>query len=155
MLNIRNFLRDKKFFSLHKQQSGFTLIEIMVVVVIFGVLLAIAIPSYQQHVRKSKRADAKAMLLDLAARQERFFSTQNAYTPTLANLGYTAPFPLQVPNATQPNYTVNIVAANATTFSARAVPTGSQATDPCGTYTINHLGVQAVTGGTMTAAQCW
>ena len=155
MLNIRNSLGDKKVLLLNKQQSGFTLIEIMVVVVIFGILLAIAIPSYQQHVRKSKRADAKAMLLDLAARQERFFSTNNAYTPTLANLGYTAPFPLQVPNTTQPNYLVSIIAADATTFSARAVPTGSHSTDPCGTYTINHLGVQAVTGGSMSATQCW
>jgi len=134
--------------------SGFTLIEIMVVVVILGVLLAIAVPSYRQHIAKSRRADAKATLLDLAARQERFFSTNNAYTTLATNLGYTS-FPLKIPSTSQLNYNVSILAANATSYTAQAVPTGNQASDACGTFTINQLGVQGVSGGTLNASQCW
>lgn len=146
---------NRKYAPRSNKQRGFTLIEMMVVVAIAGILLAIAIPSYQQYVRKARRADAKTMLLDMAARQERFFSTNNSYTSTPAQLGYTSSFPLYVPSSTQTNYLVRVLAATSTTFNLVAVPTGSQANDSCGTYTLNHLGVQGVTGATLSTAQCW
>src|SRR5438045_1955189 len=101
-----------RMFTPRHSLSGFTLIELMVVVGILGVLLAIAVPSYKQHVAKSRRADAKATLLDLAAREERFFSTNNAYTNVAANLGYTA-LPLQIPSSTQQTYSITVTTASA------------------------------------------
>src|SRR5882757_8794028 len=103
---------------------GFTLVELMVVIVIASILMAIAIPSYKNSIRKSRRTDAKTALLDLAGREERFFSTNGAYTATAASLGYGA-FPSSVGGN---YYTINVaapVAGTATTvasFSITATP---------------------------------
>jgi len=62
----------------------------MIVVVIAGTLLAIAIPSYIDKVRTSRRVEAKTALLDLAGREERFYNTNNTYSLTPSDLGYGA-----------------------------------------------------------------
>ena len=69
---------------------GFTLVELLVVITIGAILLSIAVPTYQAQVRKSRRTEAKTALLDLASREERYMSTNNAYSNTAANLGYSA-----------------------------------------------------------------
>ena len=58
-----------------QHSRGMTLIELMIVVVIVSILASIAVPSYIQQVRKSRRVQAKTALLDLAGREERYFST--------------------------------------------------------------------------------
>ena len=67
--------------------TGFTLIELMVTVLIVSVLVAIAVPSYIDKVRKSRRTDAKTALLDLAGREERFYNTNNTYSIAAAGSG--------------------------------------------------------------------
>ena len=68
---------------------GFTLIELMVVVVVATILLSIAVPSYMSQVRQSRRTEAKTAILDLAGREERYLSTNPAgYTNNPAFLGY-------------------------------------------------------------------
>jgi len=68
--------------------SGFSLIELMIVVVIVGILLAISVPAYQGYVLRSHRADGHASLVDIAARQERFVAQNNTYTTEIsANTG--------------------------------------------------------------------
>jgi type IV pilus assembly protein PilE len=74
-----------------RADGGFTLIELMVVVVIATILLSIAVPSYMSQVRQSRRTEAKNSVLELAGREERFFATNGVnYTAVAANLGYTA-----------------------------------------------------------------
>ncbi|MFB1010186.1 MAG: type IV pilin protein, partial [Thiopseudomonas sp.] len=68
-------------------QQGFTLIEIMIVIVILGVIAAIALPSYQDHVRRANRSEGMAFLQDVAARQERYFAQNNTYVTDIANVG--------------------------------------------------------------------
>lgn len=70
--------------------AGFSLIELMIVVAIAAILAVIAYPSYQNKVYQSRRADAHAMLLDAAMRQERFNTDNNTYTTNLTLLGYTS-----------------------------------------------------------------
>jgi type IV pilus assembly protein PilE len=136
---------------------GFTLIELMVVVVIASILVAIAIPSYKSSIRKSRRTDAKTALLDLAGREERFNSTNGSYTNVAANLGYAA-LPSVVGGG---YYTINVaapVAGTATTvasFSITATPVvgSDQAKDTaCGAFTLTSTGLQSVSGA---ATDCW
>jgi type IV pilus assembly protein PilE len=60
------------------RHSGFTLVELMIVVVVASILVAIAVPSYQYEVQKARRTDARNAILDIAAREERFLSVANS-----------------------------------------------------------------------------
>lgn len=140
--------------------AGFTLVELMITVAIIAILTAIAYPSYQQYILKSHRVDAKTALLDLATRQERFFTLQNTYTSAPLALGYGATsFPMTVQSGDQSYYALSMQqvnnAASSPTYTAIATPIGAQQRDTCGTYSINQLGVQTNTGNTTPTAQCW
>ncbi len=69
---------DKSF------NAGFTLIELMIVLVILSILSMIAVPAYNDSVSKARRSDGQAALMDVMARQERFFTENNTYTTNLA-----------------------------------------------------------------------
>ena len=129
-------------------QGGFTLMELMIVVVIISILVAIALPSYQQYILRSRRIEGKNALLDLASRQERYYSINNAYTDSAPNLGYgaSAAFPVAAGNY----YQLNISAANATSFTATVAPQGAQSADTCGTLQITQTGAK-----TADASDCW
>jgi type IV pilus assembly protein PilE len=77
------------------QLRGFTLIELLIAVAIVAILSAIAYPSYQEYVRRANRAEGQSLLLDAAARQERFFAQNNTYVTSQANLAQ-----LQLKNTT-------------------------------------------------------
>jgi type IV pilus assembly protein PilE len=71
-----------------RRNSGFTLIEVVIVVVMLGVLMSIALPAYQDSMRKGRRADAKAGLMDAANRQERLMLDRRTYTDDMEDLGF-------------------------------------------------------------------
>jgi type IV pilus assembly protein PilE len=70
------------------RQQGFTLIEMMLVIVVLGILMAVALPSYQESVIKGNRAVAKAKLLEVAAKQEAYFADNKTYQDKLSFLGF-------------------------------------------------------------------
>jgi type IV pilus assembly protein PilE len=140
------------------QSPGFTLIELMVTVAIVSILATIAVTSYSSQVLKSRRTEAKSALLDLAGREERLFSTINAYSSDASFLGYaTASTPMTNINFGNRYYqlTATVPTANPTTYVLTANPVGNQVNDTtCGSLGVNQLGVQTVTG-TGTVATCW
>ena len=124
--------------------GGFTLIELMIVVVIIAILAAIAYPSYQQHVRESKRADAHAALLRIATLQEKNFSDRNQYATSATTLGYAAN-----PGISNDGYwAVSITAVTAAAFSLSAAPAGNHADPDCNAITLTSAGLRG-------PATCW
>lgn len=141
---------------------GFTLIEVMIVVLIVGILAAVALPSYQDSVVKSRRAEAKAALLDLQNRMERYFIDKNTYaTACITGVsGCTAANSVLGSTTTENGYyTLSITNATATGYTLKAAPQGPQTKDTkCKTLSLTNTGTKAVEGSpapTSTAADCW
>lgn len=147
---------------MHKRSRGFSLIEIMTVVVIIGVLAAVAFPSYTNHVRKTTRTEAKTRLLQIAQLEERNFTEKNSYTTNIAGLLGVAGTVYSSPNnATNSGYQITAAAGTgagqtiANSFVLTAVPQGSQTADTeCGNLKLLHTGKREITG-TGTTAKCW
>lgn len=70
--------------------AGFSLIEMMIVLVIVAILAGVALPAYQNSMQKSRRSDAYALLMDVASRQEQHMLDRATYTATMTDLGYAA-----------------------------------------------------------------
>jgi len=142
---------------------GFTLIELMIVVVIATILISIALPLYLHQIRESRRTDARSALLDLAGREERYFDTNNAYTATATNLGY-AGFGTAYPVGNGYYYissppTMNN-SATPPTFSLTALPVPGKGQDldtQCASFTVTSTGQQSSlnSSGTDSSSICW
>ena len=66
-----------------KKNSGFTLIEVLIVVAILGILMSIAVPAYSEYIRRAHRAAAQQFLLDVAQRQEQYLLDNRQYATVL------------------------------------------------------------------------
>ncbi len=144
-----------------KYVSGFTLLELMIVLVIFAILANFALSSYSAQIRKSRRADAVVQLGALAQREELFFSRFRTYTAVIvgADPCANAACGLNQAKLTTPNdhYTITAV-ANATSYTLTATAIDTQLTDTdCRTFTINNVGVQTAldSGGADNTDDCW
>lgn len=133
----------KKF----RLQAGFTLIEVMIVVVIIGVLAAIAYPSYLESVSKGRRAQAAADLAELAQNLERWHTIN-------ANYGtYAIPARLQRSPQQGPVFYTLAAARAQNTFTLTATPANAQAGDRCGNFTLNQAGTKGVSSASV--GECW
>ena len=134
---------------MNKQTRGFTLIELMIVVAIIAIIFSFAWPSYQEHVRKSRRAEGTVHLLELADRLERFYSDRGTYAA--ATLG---PAEADVYVAITENgyYNLAITVQDNISFTITATPTtkGKQNNDTCGTFTLTSTGQTSANG-----SKCW
>ena len=128
---------------------GFTLIELVVAMAIVGILAAIAIPAYQDSVRKSRRKAAAACLVEQAVWMERYYTTNLRYTGAALPGGG-----CQTDLAAFYAFALNGV-PNATTYAISATPTAAQNDAVCGTLGINQAGVKTESGTAATANECW
>jgi type IV pilus assembly protein PilE len=132
----------------NNQHRGFTLIELMITVAVIGILAAIALPSYQDYVRKGRRADAQAFMYEVAARQQHFLVDRRMYATTLAALG------LATPSSVSPHYVITLPSVvndvQPMGFTLQAAPKDGQTSDACGTLTLNAQGVKGADKG-----GCW
>lgn len=133
-------------------QQGFTLIEIMIVVVIIGILAAIAYPSYTEYVQRGNRTEGQAFLSDVAARQERHFSQNNSYVTANANLGR-----LYGTTATTMESPTGLYTITLDTGDGGYLLTANQTFGDtnCGNLTLNALGVRGRSGTDRSVEDCW
>jgi type IV pilus assembly protein PilE len=144
------------------RQAGFTLLELMIVVVIVGILATVAFPSYKAYVDRAKRAEGKTLLLEAAARQERYYFDQNRYTASASDLGYNPTSPTDPctqssnPCSEEQNYDLTMGAGDSgdlrTSYQLTVSPLAPHNDNECGDLTLDSRGIQGSTTG---KAICW
>lgn len=140
--------------SMSKQASGFSLIELLIVVAILGIIAAIAVPSYTSYMTDTRRTDATSMLVEVASEQFRYYSENNAYTDKMSDLGYGA---ADTAPSKEGLYTISLVSATANSFVITATPVAgaAQANDTeCTTFTLSSSNQKGATGS-ISAQECW
>ena len=134
-----------------KRENGFSLIEIMIVVVIVGILVAVAVPASRDYVMRSNRTAAEACLMELSQFMERNYTQNMRYNPD----GFALPN-LQCRADLTARYTFSVPAVAERTYRLSAAPTSIQ-NDGCGTLLLTHTGQKGAKGGFAAAdvEKCW
>lgn len=131
--------------------SGFSLLELLIVMVLVAVLMATSYPSYSHHIIKTRRNQAQICLLQLSARLEAYFNEENTYkNASLATLGINQftdeyhSYLLHILEVTDSGYTIN------------ATPQGQQSKDTaCQNLSLNELGEKSYSGTAAQSSYCW
>jgi type IV pilus assembly protein PilE len=147
--------------SARRRAGGYTLAELMTVMAILAIIAGLALPSYMSQQRRSRRTEARTAVLDLAGRQERLYSTTNAYSALPADLGYgaaNATFPMEVGSG---YYRVDVKLADSPpSFTITAKPVTGKGQDQdtlCASFSVTNTGKHSATSssGADTSASCW
>lgn len=146
-----------------RNENGFTLIELVIVIAIVGILSAIAFPAYTSFVQEGRRADAQNLLLQIASLQEQFFSENGSYAPVDVLLADVDVGDDAVTDGG--HYEIGVVCTpqddctglNAQTYLLTAEPQGIQDTDECGSFTYNQAGQRDIADADagIEADDCW
>lgn len=107
-----------------RQQRGFTLIEVMIVVVIIAILAAIAIPNYRDYVTRGRVVEAAGGLADARTKMEQYFQDNRTY-PTGCVIAPTAPGAANVQLQALQNFTLSCSNLAATTYTVTATGTNA------------------------------
>lgn len=133
-----------------KSNRGFSLLEVMIVVVIVGILASIAYPSYREHVLRGNRVEGQALLMEAAARQERFYAQNNSYVTSDTNRSQ-----LNVGESKYAKYYTLSVGQTANDGGYTLTATQQFGDSACGNLTLNARGEKGRTGSGKTQEECW
>jgi type IV pilus assembly protein PilE len=134
---------------MYQKMRGITLMELMIVVVIIGILAAVAYPNYRDFAARAKRNEAKAALLQIATNQERFYLNNQQYTNDMTRLGFNVANNFVTETG---SYRINVAGASAVTFTATATYLNADAeAGKCATFTIQPNGDKS----SGPYADCW
>lgn len=128
---------------------GFTLIELMITIAIVAILAAIALPSYDRFVKRTRRADGHELMMRIAAAEERFYTNRNTYSDDIAT-------DLGLSDTSEKGHYVVAAAlgAGGQTYVLTATPQNNQSTDKCANLTINNVGFKDWSGDDSNG-KCW
>lgn len=131
---------------MRRSSRGFTLIEIMIVIAIIGIILTISIPSYNEYVKKGRRAEVVSLLSEQAQTLERFYTRNNVYTG-VTGLSAGNDFYTITPTLTDQTFVLTAIRKTGT----------AMATDKCGDFTLTNTGVRSMNNAAtgVTAKDCW
>lgn len=131
-----------------RRARGFSLIELMVVLVIIGILSAVAIPAYRKNVQSTQRATAKAIMAETTQYMERYYTSNNSYV----NGTLSSAVSPKGATGTSIAYNISFTATpTASAYTVQAVPVNGQSSDSCGTLSLASTGAQSATG----TGSCW
>ncbi len=130
-----------------RHASGFTLIELMVVIAVVAILGSLAVSTYRSYILRTNRTEGRMALLRIQVAQEKYFLQNNQYAQDIATVIAAPPAGLGIDLTaggvtTGGNYTLSFSAVTANTYTLQAVATGNQTKDTaaCLTFTINEQG---------------
>ncbi|QXI17094.1 type IV pilin protein [Pseudomonas hamedanensis] len=131
---------------MRRSSRGFTLIEIMIVVAIIGIILTISIPSYNEYVKKGRRAEVVSLLSEQAQTLERFYTRNNVYTG-VTGLSTGNDFYTITPTLTDQTFVLTAIRKAGS----------AMASDKCGDFTLTNTGVRSMNNAStgVTTKDCW
>ncbi len=125
--------------------KGFTLVELMTVILVLGILFGVGVPTYRNYLMRAQRAEAKTTLMRVQAQQEKFYMQNNSYTTDVSN---PPPAGLGIPASENVYYNIAIVAGPGgltTGYTASATPAAGSPQlddDDCAMFSVNQSGVR-------------
>jgi len=134
--------------NLIKITSGFTLIELIMVLAIISILSVVSFPLYHDHLLRTRRLYIITMILELAGRMEKYYIINNTYD------GANSEAKLSTNNSSYKDYYKIEFTPQGDFYTLKAIPQGNQTHDSCGTLILDQTGNKSVSGGE-DATKCW